>query len=56
MPRNLYFSPCGRIAGRKSFCPPVAGRQGIGSHANPFHNLTAFIREIRAKKNGFEKF
>jgi hypothetical protein len=37
MPRMLYFSP-------------VEGSQGIGNLANPFLNLTVFIRVIRAKK------
>jgi len=52
MPRMIYFFPCGRIAGEKSYCPPVAGRQGI----KPFLNLTVFIHEIRAKKISFDKF
>jgi hypothetical protein len=51
MPLMLYFSPYGRTAGGKIIQLPEAGRQGIGNIANPFHNLTVFIREIRAKKN-----
>jgi hypothetical protein len=47
----LYFFPCGRIAGEKSYCPSGAGRQGIGNFANLFLNLTVFIRVNRAKKN-----
>ena len=47
----LYFSPVEGPQGEKSYCPTRAGRQGIGHLANPFLNLTVFIREIRAKKN-----
>jgi hypothetical protein len=46
----LYFSPAEGPQG-KNIQPPEAGRQGIGNMANPFHNSTVFIREIRAKKN-----
>jgi hypothetical protein len=48
---DAFFSPCGRTAEGKIIQPPEAGRQGIGNIANPFHNSTVFIREIRAKKN-----
>jgi hypothetical protein len=48
---DALFFPCGRTAGGKIIQPPEAGRQGIGNMANPFHNSTVFIREIRAKKN-----
>jgi hypothetical protein len=48
---DALFFPYGRTAGEKIIQPPEAGRQGIGNMANPFHNSTVFIREIRAKKN-----
>jgi hypothetical protein len=47
----FYFPPAEGPQGEKSSSPPEAGRQGIGNLANPFHNSTVFIREIRAKKN-----
>jgi hypothetical protein len=44
---DIIFFSLRKNRREKTFCPPEAGRQGIGSLANPLHNLTVFIREIR---------